>query len=83
MNKVTSVTPLPDFMLHLCFDDGMEKTVDINPFIGEGISVALQDKEYFKKVAVESGGGIYWPNGYDFCPNFLHDEVPDQTLVTA
>jgi len=27
--------------------------------------------------------GIYWPNGYDFCPNFLHDEVPAISPVPA
>ncbi len=83
MNNVIFVTPLPDFILHLRFDDGTEKTVDIKPFIGKGISSALQDEVYFKKVAIESGGGIYWPNGYDFCPNFLHDEVSDITLIMA
>ena len=83
MNNVISVKPLPDFMLHLHFDDGTEKTIDVKPFIGKGISVALQDETFFKKVAIESGGGIFWPNGYDFCPNFLHDEVPDATLVLA
>jgi len=26
---------------------------------------------YFRQVMLEDGGGIAWPNGYDFCPNFL------------
>ncbi len=76
MHKVTSVQPLPGFMVELAFEDGLRKAVDIGPFIGPGISAALREEDYFRLVAIESGGGIFWPNGYDFCPNFLHDEVP-------
>ena len=76
MHKVISVRPLPSFLLELMFEDGLRKVVDMHPFIGEGLSATLQDEDYFRQVAIESGGGIYWPNGYDFCPNFLHDEVP-------
>ncbi len=31
----------------------------------------------------QCGGGITWPNGYDFCPNFLRDDVPAVNVVTA
>ena len=49
---------------------------NLEPFIGRGISAALLDKEYFREVAIDSAGGIVWPNGYDFCPNFLYEDVP-------
>ena len=83
MERVLSVKPLIDYMLELTFADGYQKIVDIRPFIGEGISAALLDKVYFQEVRIESGGGIYWPNGYDFCPNFLRDEVPAVQVVDA
>jgi len=70
-------------MLKLTFVDGLQKTVDLRPFIGQGLSAALQDETYFRQVSVESGGGICWPNGYDFCPNFLRDEVPAVSVVLA
>jgi nitrogen fixation protein len=31
----------------------------------------------------QCGGGITWPNGYDFCPNFLRDDVPAVNVVEA
>jgi hypothetical protein len=34
-------------------------------------------------VTLEDGGGIAWSNGYDFCPNFLRDDVPAIDVVTA
>ena len=76
MPRVIFVKPLPNYWLSLTFADGLKKTVDIRPFIGEGISSALLDEVFFEQVAIDSGGGVYWPNGYDFCPNFLHDDVP-------
>jgi Protein of unknown function (DUF2442) len=81
MERVLSVKPLPDYLLELIFSDGSSKVINVRPFIGEGLSAALLGDPYFSQVEIESGGGIYWPNGYDFCPNFLHDEVPAVQLV--
>jgi hypothetical protein len=83
MERVISVKPLENYMLEIEFRDGLRKVIDIRPFIGEGISAALQDEAYFHKVTLEDGGGIAWPNGYDFCPNFLRDDVPAAKVVTA
>ena len=83
MNRVISVKYLRDYLLELVFADGHQKVVDINPFIRDGLSYALADLSYFQNVKIESGGGIYWPNGYDFCPNYLRDEVPAATFAHA
>lgn len=81
MQKVTEVTPVAEYKLKILFADGSEKVVDIAPFIGKGISAALRDQNFFEQVAIDSSGGIYWPNGYDFCPNFLYDDVPEIDLL--
>lgn len=74
---VVKVKALPNHHLQLLFEDGVEKVVDLMPFIRqEGISAPLQDEMYFAQVSVEAGGGITWPNGYDFCPVFLRQDVP-------
>jgi hypothetical protein len=57
--------------------------IDIRPFIGKGISVALKDESCFRQVTLEDGGGITWPNGYDFFPTFLRDDVPAVNAVEA
>jgi hypothetical protein len=57
--------------------------IDIQPFIGKGISAPLKDEVYFRRVKLEDGGGIAWPNGYDFCPNFLRDDVPALKVITT
>ena len=83
MDKVISVKPLENHLLEIEFADGLRKVIDIRPFIGKGISVALKDEAYFRQVDLEDGGGIAWSNGYDFCPNFLRDDVPAVNVVTA
>ena len=82
MDKVISVKPLENYSLEIEFADGFRKTIDIRPFIGNGISAALKDEPYFRRVSLEDGGGIRWPNGYDFCPNFLRDDVPAVNVIT-
>ncbi len=83
MHRVISVEPLANYLVRLTFSDGMSKEVDLQPYIGKGIAAALKDETYFRKVTLEEGGGITWPNGYDFCPNFLYEEVPAVDLTTA
>jgi len=83
MHKVVSVKPLENYLLEIEFEDGLRKVIDIRPFISEGISAALKDETYFRTVTLEDGGGIAWDNGYDFCPNFLRDDVPAVNVVTA
>jgi hypothetical protein len=77
MNRVVFVKPFPDMSLEIRFADGLVKRFDMRPFVGEGISAPLTNWEYFRQVQVEEGGGITWPNGYDFCPEFLREYVPD------
>ncbi|MEP7199786.1 MAG: DUF2442 domain-containing protein [Chloroflexota bacterium] len=75
MRRVIQAQPFPDFSIELEFSDGFTKRVNILPFIRDGISVPLRDWNYFQQVAIDDGGGITWPNGYDFCPEFLREHV--------
>jgi hypothetical protein len=83
MNRIISVQALKNYLLEIEFSDGLRKVVDIRPFIDNGISAALKNENYFRTVTLEDGGGIAWPNGYDFCPNFLRDDVPAVNVITA
>ncbi len=73
MHRVISVKALPDFSVHVQFADGLEKQIDLRPFIRGGVSAALNDWAFFQQVMLEDGGGIAWANGFDFCPEFLHE----------
>lgn len=77
MHRIVSVVPLPDFSLTIQFADGLVRRVNILTFIRGSFSQPLRNWDFFRQVAIDSSGGVCWPNGYDFCPNFLHDEAKE------
>ena len=83
MDRVVTVEALENHLLKIEFSDGFTKVIDLGSFIGKGLSAALKDPFYFRQVHLEAGGGICWPNGYDFCPNFLREDVPAVTVLKA
>ncbi len=85
MISIKNFRIVDDKKIHFNFSDGVEKVIDFNPFIGEDkLSKPLSDPAYFQKVELyENGRGIYWPNDYDFCPDFLYQYQADKkALVT-
>ena len=57
--------PAP-FRLTLRFDDGDERTVDIEPLLREPMFEPLRDPDYFATVAIDPiGRTVVWPNGAD------------------
>ena len=73
MIEVTKIKTLDNYLIWLRFSDGEEKVVNLEPFIGKGFTKELLDRQKFKQVFIEPGGGIAWENGFDFCPNFLRE----------
>lgn len=83
MNEIKEFEILPNYQIWMKFQDEFEKVVDFKPFLGKGFTAELLNTDKFKEVFVEEGGGLAWPNGYDFCPNYLHDFVPAVELSQA
>lgn len=79
MIRITKIRLLKNKVIHFNFSNGAEKSIDFTPFIKEDeLSRLLADPKYFAQVRLyENGRGIYWPNGYDFCPDFLRHHLPD------
>ena len=77
MIKITNIKPITDTVLELDFSDGISKKIDFKKFIkADFLSNPLSNPVFFKKVAIyQNGRGIYWPNGFDFCPDFLRYHV--------
>jgi len=73
MPEIVALKVTNNHEICLQFQDGESKTIDFRPLIGVGISAPLVDPSYFNRVSIDNGGGIEWPNGFDFCPNFLRD----------
>jgi uncharacterized protein YegP (UPF0339 family) len=75
---VSSVEPLEDYRVRLIFADGLERTVDLEPYLRGPIFEAVREPDYFRSLQVDSElGTITWPNGADIDPVVLrHDVVP-------
>ncbi len=79
MTRITHIEVLDNFKIKFEFNDATEKIVDFTQFIGDDVLTRpLSDPEYFRQVQVfENGRGIYWPNGYDVCPDYLRNYVDE------
>ena len=82
--RVTSVTALPGFRLHVTFVDGTAGEVELEPFlrrpeIGEGVFAPLRDPEVFARARVVLGV-VEWPEGPDLAPDAMYDEIREHGL---
>lgn len=71
--------------LHLLFDDGTNKRVNVLPLLRGRIFEPLHDPAYFSRVTIDPvGGTVVWPNGADFAPEALYtlEPEPEQTERT-
>ena len=83
MNEVKEIQILNDYRVWMKFQDGLEKVINFQPFIGKGFTAELLNSDKFREIFIEDGGGLAWPNGYDFCPNYLHDYVQSVAMEQA
>lgn len=81
--KIVNVTPLAgSHRLHLEWDDGNERIVDLEPTIAniKGLN-PLKELTLFSKVAIlETGWVIGWPGNLDFAADNLWEIAQDWTL---
>jgi hypothetical protein len=77
--RVTSVSALPGFRLHVTFVDGTSGEVELRdllerPEVSTGVFAALRDPEVFAKARVVLGA-VEWPGGPDLAPDAMYDAI--------
>jgi hypothetical protein len=77
--KVTAVEVRPPYGLHLSFDDGVTREVDLSDELWGPMFEPLQDPAFFARVTIEHGT-VVWPNGVDLDPLVLHGDFEPATL---
>lgn len=82
MIDVIGVRSLGGHKLEIEFSDG---TIGVRDFtdIAEKtgpMAEPLKDASYFQRVFIEDGA-LTWPNGYDWDPIALHDEMKEAGLL--
>ena len=67
---------LREFTVWVKFEDGMEGEIDLSDQLYGPIFEPLREVSYFQQVIVDPDlGTICWPNGADFAPEFLYEQV--------
>jgi hypothetical protein len=82
MIEVIGVRALGDYNLEVEFSDATIGVRDFS-FIREKagpMAEPLKDPAYFARVFIEDGA-LTWPNGYDWDPIALHDEMKKAGLL--
>ena len=62
-----------DYTIELVFKNDKRQIINFEPVIGKGWMTNLKDLTYFKKVKINDGGNLEWPDGQDFNPEALYD----------
>lgn len=83
MHRIINIKLIEAYRIHLYFEDGYNAEVDFEGFLQKGFARELLERENFSQVSIESGGGLAWKNGFDFCPNFLYEIATKQILEHA
>ena len=82
MIDVIEVKRLGGYRLEIAFSDGTVGTRDFSELktrTGEMMAL-LKDPTYFARVFIDDGA-LTWPNGYDWDPIALHDEMKEAGLL--
>lgn len=60
------------FRIRLTFNDGLEASVDFQPWLTGPVFQPLKHRGYFRQFFVD-GGTVAWPNGADVAPETLYE----------
>jgi hypothetical protein len=82
MIDVVAVRHLEGHKLELEFSDGTKGVRDFSAIADRTGPMAepLKDPAYFARVFIDDGA-LTWPNGYDWDPDALHDEMQAEGLL--
>ena len=67
-----SVTPLPESVLLILFNNEEKRLFDVKPYISGSWYGKLSNESYFKTVHV-AGNTVEWADGQDIAPHELYD----------
>lgn len=74
IHRVRAVEVLSGYRLRVCFEDGTEQSIDLEPVLAGELYGPLRDPALFAQATVDPEvHTVVWPNGADFDPAILHD----------
>ncbi len=74
--KVIAVFPKKNFSLNIEWEDGKRTKFKLQSLINKNDTLwRLRNPRYFCQVYVDLLGGIAWPDGEDFSPDYLKNHT--------
>ncbi len=74
--KITQAKYVENYKLYLYFSDGSEGEINLEPELTGEIFEPLKDISFFKRFSVNHEiHALLWPNGADFAPEFLYENM--------
>lgn len=78
--RIISVECLPPYSLRLQFNDGLMRTINLEPVLEGELYGPLRDPAMFARVVIDPEiHTVVWPCGADFDPAILHDWPEHET----
>jgi len=70
---IVCVEPLPNYRLHLEFENKEKRIFDVSPYLEMGVFRQLKDLNIFCRAHID-GGTVTWPGEIDIAPETLYDD---------
>jgi hypothetical protein len=70
---ITAVVPQENYILHLTFENGEQRYLDMKPYLHRGVFKELADKDVFNSAHV-SFDTVAWKNEIDLAPEVLYEK---------
>lgn len=71
--RIVSFQIVDKYTIQVEFDDGLTKTINLEPMLHGPIFRPLRDPALFAQVSLNMDfGALEWPNGADIAPNVLY-----------
>jgi hypothetical protein len=81
--RIRKATPQKAFIVRLEFTDGIQRDVDLEPYLHGPIFASIrEDHQIFRSVHVGPSGTIVWDNGADIDPDVLYHGLKPAWMET-
>jgi hypothetical protein len=92
--KIFEIKALPDYKLHIKYNNGVEGDIDLSEYAGKGVFLKFSDLNFFNNVWIGNNGAPTWNDEIDIDPinpylmitgktfeEFLSDEKKFQNAI--
>ena len=66
--KISEIKALPNYGLHIKYNNGVEGDVDLSAQVGKGVFSKFKDLSFFNKVWIGESGAPTWNDEIDIDP---------------